>query len=171
MLGPAGVLIHNPELLQHCNGLQKALSKTISQSGLPRHVQEIASLVVGSRTQAAYEIYAHSQSSGFPQEYLDDIRDGYCPRDIDAAGRMAFEIATELGRPGSLSESTWQKSVDILGIEGTAALIQCVGLYTFLSTISNGFDVQLPRAYVSSVSSASSPRGSIISGTGGTKLV
>lgn len=84
--------------------------------------------------------------SGFSKSELDDIEKGVCPADFDEEKKVVFACATELvGRPGPLSQETWQRTVDVIGVQGTTAVVHYVGFYKYVSTILNGFDAQVPE--------------------------
>ena len=58
---------------------------------------------------------------------------------------MAFEIATDLCRPGPLDGALWDKGLAILGRSGAMAVVQYVGFYKYVCTILNGFDAKVPK--------------------------
>lgn len=78
-------------------------------SGLPLSAHEVAILVVSSRTQAAYELYAHARPSGFSEKQLEQIANIICPDEFDEKQKVAFLVATKLGRPGPLKEGAWEE--------------------------------------------------------------
>lgn len=112
--------------------------------GLSPSGREIAILVVGSHTQAAYEIAAHEKLSGLPRADLDEIANGVCPSSLDDEGKTVFKLANELFKPGPLSDETWNEATRVLGVSGTTAVVQYVGFYKYVATILNGFDVKVP---------------------------
>lgn len=113
--------------------------------GLSPSSREVAILVVGAHTKAVYEETAHKQVSGFSKSELDDIERGVCPAEFDDEKKVVFACATELvERPGPLSQETWQRTVDVVGVQGTTAVVHFVGFYKYVSTILNGFDAQVP---------------------------
>ena len=112
--------------------------------GLSAHGREVAILVVGAHTKAAYEVTAHEALSGFPRSELDQIDKGICPPTMDEECKIVFKVANELFQPGPLSSSTWDEAVSVLGISGSTAVVQYVAFYKYIATILNGFDAQVP---------------------------
>jgi len=57
---------------------------------------------------------------------------------------VAFDLAYLLCRGGGLPEPTWRLAVEAFGELGAAQLVYLVGVYAFVSTTLNGFDVPAP---------------------------
>ena len=134
--------MHTPEIGQHFLGFAKALKKI---PGLPHRSREVAILVVGAHTKAAYEVEAHEKLSGIPRSDLDKISNGICPDSFSEEEKMVFKVANELFLPGPLMQRTWDEAVKVFGISGTTAVVQYVAFYKYIATILNGFDVQVPK--------------------------
>ena len=142
-VGPFGIQLHTPEIGQHFMGLAQAMAKIL---GLQSSTREIAILVVGAHTKAAYEEAAHQQLSGFSKSELEDIEKRVCPAHFDEEKKAVFAYATELvEKPGPLSQETWQRTVNGIGVQGTTAVVHYVGFYKYVATILNGFNVQVPE--------------------------
>ena len=112
--------------------------------GLSPSTREVAVVVVGAHTKAAYEVYAHERLSGLPREDLDLINDGQCPRSFNSEEQTVFKMANELFNPGPLSAGTWEEATTVLGVSGATAVVQYGGFYKYIATILHGFDVQIP---------------------------
>ncbi|KAK6387471.1 hypothetical protein LTS17_000740 [Exophiala oligosperma] len=142
LIGPFGILLHHPQVAEHFHLLVKTL-QTIP--GLTLYGREVVIAVAGSRSQAAFENYAHaiiSRRAGISEAELHDIHAGKCPETLTEEGKIAFELATALGRPGPLDQAIWDKAVKILGKEGAAAAVHYTGFYSYVGTILNGFDAK-----------------------------
>ena len=114
--------------------------------GLSPSTREVAILVVAAHTKAAYQESAHQQLSGFSKGELEDIERGVCPAEFDEEKKVVFACATELvEKPGPLAQETWQETVDVVGLQGTIAVVHYVGFYQYVATILNGFDAQVPK--------------------------
>lgn len=145
LIGPYGVLLHHPEVARQFQGLVRAL-QTIP--GLSLYSREVAIAVVGSRSQAAYEQYAHriiaTQRAGITAAELHEIHAGRCPDTLTNEGKAAFELATALGSPGALDQAVYDRAVGVLGKDGAAAVVHYTGFYSYVGVLLNGFDVQVP---------------------------
>lgn len=112
--------------------------------GLPASAREVAILVTGAKTQCAYEIYSHAAANPFTKSENDMLSKGECPDTLDAKCKMAFKVTTGLFEPGPLSAAIWKESVDVLGKEGTFAVVHVIGIYKYTATCLNGFDSLVP---------------------------
>ena len=121
--------------------MAKALAKI---PGLPHKAREVATLVVGAHTHAAYEVTAHSKLSGIPKSELNDVHNSVCPDSFNAEEKATFKMANELFKLGPVSTSTWNETVEVLGVSGATAVVQYVAFYKYVATILNGFDAQVP---------------------------
>lgn len=144
-IGPYGALLHHPEVLQQFQAMVRALH-TIP--GLSLYGREVTIAVAGSRSQAAYEQYAHhiiaTKRAGITEEELHEIHSGRCPDTLTDEGKAAFHLATALGRPGVLEQAKYDAAIDVLGKDGVAAVIHYTGFYSYVGVVLNGFDVKLP---------------------------
>lgn len=145
LIGPYAVVLHHPEtgrkFLEYALSLQKI-------PGLSLYAREVVIAVCGSRSKAAFENYAHhiiaTQHAGITEAELKDIHAGICPHTLTEDGQAAFELATALGKNQVLDGLIWNKSVDVLGKDGAAAVIHYTAYYTMVGVILNGFDCALP---------------------------
>lgn len=144
LIGPFGVLIHHSQLAAPYLQFVKALQAI---PGLSLYEREVVVAVAGSRSQAAYENYAHAiigQQAGLSETELHDIHHGKCPDSLTEKGKAAFELATALGQPGPLDQRVWDKTVEVLGRDGAAAAVHFTAFYNYVGCVLNGFDVQIP---------------------------
>lgn len=147
LIGPYGVLLHHPRLGRNFIDLVRSLR---ALPDLSLYAREVVIAVTGSRSQAAFENYAHhiiaTQRAGLTEAEMHDIHAGRCPETLTNEGKAAFEIATALGKPGVLDEAVYKRAVDVLGLEGAAACIHFTGLYSYVGVVLNGFDVKVPHS-------------------------
>ncbi|KAL5324562.1 hypothetical protein ACEPPN_009108 [Leptodophora sp. 'Broadleaf-Isolate-01'] len=144
-MGPFGAQLHTPAVGQHFLGMTKACKQIPGLSDLNR---EIAIIVVGVRYQAAYELASHrmfGQKYGLSLEEVDTLFEGKKPATFTEDKTAVYDVAHELlYKPGPLSQATWDEAVRLIGKSGAVAIVQYVGFYSYVSTVLNGFDVQLP---------------------------
>jgi hypothetical protein len=94
ILNPWSAWLHEPELGTAIWGVTKAMTRF---RHLPDVARQIAILVVGSHSRAAYEIYTHSAAArgvGISEAQLEMITTGRRPVDISDEAQTAYEIAT-----------------------------------------------------------------------------
>jgi 4-carboxymuconolactone decarboxylase len=141
MIGPWNASLHYPAVGKSSWELIKAVN---ALGVLPPNVKEVAILVVGGFHKAAYEIYAHvavAERLNMPQARISSLVANVKPPDLTAEEAVAFDVAYSLCRGGPLAEPTWRSAVETFGSLGTAQLIYLCGVYAFVSTTLNGFDV------------------------------
>jgi 4-carboxymuconolactone decarboxylase len=162
MIGPWNASLHHPAIGKASWELTKAVN---AMGVLPANVKEVAILVVAGFHRAAYEIYAHAavaEQLRMPPARISSLVANLKPPDLAAHQAIAFDVAYLLCRGGGLRESTWRLAVEAFGELGAAQLVYLVGVYAFVSTTLNGFDVPAPQhdSLVSSsvVESAASSR-------------
>ena len=128
----------------------------LPQGGYSARAREITTLVVGSRQQAAYELYAHriiAAEKGLSESEIEDVVGGRKPeawtqREKGAEGEdsVVYDCCYELVHgQRELSEENWERGVKVLGKEGLTVLIYTVGFYQFVCTVLRGFDAKVPE--------------------------
>jgi 4-carboxymuconolactone decarboxylase len=144
MIGPWNASLHHPAIGRASWQLTKAINGLAT---LPVSVKEVAILVVGGFHKASHEIYAHAavaERLGMPQARVSALVANVKPADITHDEAIAFDVAYLLRRGGALPDANWRLAVDAFGELGAAQLIYLVGVYAFVSTSLNGFDVPAP---------------------------
>lgn len=145
-VGPFAVQLHTPEIGQHWLGMVEGMRKLQGLSNINR---EIAIVVTGSRFDASYELEAHKylgRKFGLSGEEVNDLLNGKKPGSFMGEQNAVFDVAYALAyTPGPLPQPLWDKSVEQIGLEGTTALVQYVGLYSYICMILKGFDVKVPE--------------------------
>jgi 4-carboxymuconolactone decarboxylase len=144
MIGPWNASLHHPTIGKAFWQLTKAIT---SFGMVSANVKEVAILVVGGFHKASYEIYAHvavAEHMGMLPARISALLANVKPNDLTAEESTAFDLAFGLCRGGPLPEVTWRLAVQAFGEVGAAQLVYLVGLYAFVSTALNGFDVPLP---------------------------
>ena len=144
LVGPWNPWLHFPKFGGPVWELVKALSTSPS---LPKPVREVAILVTGARFRSAYEIYAHvlvAEARGLPDDKIATIVAGQRPSDLSRGEAVAYDVAAALVSGGLLPELTYRQAVALFTENGTAELINLIGLYCTVSVTLNGFDVPIP---------------------------
>ncbi|WP_247312389.1 carboxymuconolactone decarboxylase family protein [Bradyrhizobium sp. 48] len=144
MIGPWNVSLHHPAVGKGSWELTKAVNAI---GALPANVKEVAILVVGGHYRAAYEIYAHvavAERVGMPLARISALVSNIKPADLAADESAAFDMVLALCGGGPVPEPIWRLAVETLGDLGAAQLVFLVGVYAFVATTLNGFDVPAP---------------------------
>jgi 4-carboxymuconolactone decarboxylase len=144
MIGPWNASLHHPAVGKASWELTKAVN---AMAALPANVREVAILVVGGFHNASYEIYAHravAKRLGMPPARIALLVSNLKPPDLADGEAVAFDVAYLLCRGGFLPDATWRLAVEAFGARGAAELVYLVGVYAFVSTTLNGFDVPAP---------------------------
>ena len=145
MIGPWNASLHHPAIGKAFWQLTKAIN---SLGTVPANVKEVAILVVGGFHKASYEIYAHvavTEHMGMPAARISALVANVRPNDLTAEEGIAFDVAYWLCRGGPLPEITWRLALRAFGEVSAAQLVYLIGLYAFVSTALNGFDVPSPE--------------------------
>ena len=144
LLGPFNPMIQFPQYGAALWDYNKALS---ANSTLSKTAREVATLIVGARFSARYEIYAHehiTSSIGMSDEKIASLSTGQRPPDLSEEESLAFEVASVLTKGGQLPESLYKVAVKKLGANGFAELIHVIGCYSLISMMLNAYDIPVP---------------------------
>lgn len=146
LLGPFNPMIQFPQYGSPLWEYNKSLS---IHSTLSKTVREVATLVVGARFSARYEIYAHEHialSIGMSAQKIASLSTGQRPPDLMEEENLAFDIASVITSGGQLPQSLYELAVDKFGSDGFAELIHVIGCYTLISVLLNAYDIPVPGA-------------------------
>lgn len=125
-----------------------AFSKTANLSPTAR---QIAILATGARHSTKFEIYAHARiartRTQLSESQIKTLCEGKKPEGLDEQGSVAYDVAVELvDKKGPLGNEMWDRGVGAFGgKEGMLALVQYIGVYSFVSVYLNGCDVPIPE--------------------------
>jgi 4-carboxymuconolactone decarboxylase len=144
IVGPYHAWLQSPELARRA----RALSEFIRfQSSLPRRLSELAILVTGRHWKAEFEFWAHARlgrEAGLDAALIQALAAGKRPVFTDAALETVYDLATELYEAHRVSDPTYTRAVDLLGVPGVVELVATVGYYSLVSLTLNAFQVGLP---------------------------
>ncbi len=150
-VGPFGITLHTPTVGHDFLNLGQHIAE-LPQGNYSARSREITTLVVGSRQQAAYELYAHriiAAEKGLGESEIEDVVAGRKPeaweKDPEGEDSIVYDCYCELVHgQKELSEGNWDRGVKVLGREGMTVLIYTVGFYQFVCTVLRGFDAKIP---------------------------
>jgi 4-carboxymuconolactone decarboxylase len=85
-----------------------------------------------------------AEARGLPDDKIATIVAGQRPSDLSREEAVAYDVAAALVSGGLLPELTYRQAEALFGENGTAELINLIGLYCAVSVTLNGFDVPVP---------------------------
>jgi len=144
LLGPFNPWLHEPTICKAVWDLTEAIS---SDSKLPPRCRQIAILVTGARFSAAYELYAHTAVAlkiGMAKDFVAALVAGEKPVGIAGDEALVYDISALLASGRVLPQLDFELAAAAFGARGVAELVYLVGLYCFVSTTLNGFDIPVP---------------------------
>jgi len=144
LLGPFNPMVQFPQYGAALWDYNKAIS---TGSTLSKNVREVATLVVGARFSARYEIYAHehiTRSIGMSEEKIASLSTGQRPLDLTDEENLSFEVATVLMKGGQLPETLYKLAINKFGQNGFAELVHVIGCYSVVSLMLNAYDIPVP---------------------------
>jgi 4-carboxymuconolactone decarboxylase len=142
--GPLRVWLQSPGLADKAQALG-AFCRYGTQ--LPPVLSELAILVTGAHWRAGFEWAVHAPiaaKAGLAPEVIEAIRTGAEPRFSDDKQAAVHAFARELHAKRTVSEETYRRAVEALGLQAVVDLVGILGYYTLISMTINAFQVPLP---------------------------
>jgi 4-carboxymuconolactone decarboxylase len=105
-------------------------------TGLPRHLSELAILVVARHWGAEYEWRIHeseARKAGLSTEAIAAIRRGEKPHFDDADALLVYEFLTEYLAENEVPDALYERAVERLGRKGLVELAGILGYYSMLA--------------------------------------
>jgi 4-carboxymuconolactone decarboxylase len=147
LVGPWNPWLHWARFGKPTWDLSKELSKG---TVVPAACRQIAILVTGAHFRAVYEIYAHiavaQDAAKLDKEVISAIVSGQRPATLPREQAIAYDLAAALVRGGPVAELPYKLAKETFGQDGTAELIFLVGIYSMVSMVLNGFDIEVPAS-------------------------
>jgi 4-carboxymuconolactone decarboxylase len=143
--GPFIPLLHNPELAGH---IQKIGEYLRFGGTFPKHLTELAILVVSFACKSPYEWAAHAplgRKEGLAEAVVEAVGQGSRP-DSDNAGVLAvYDFVAMLLDRKTVSDTVYGPVHALFGEAGALELIGLCGYYTILALVLNIADMPLPE--------------------------
>ncbi|MFI9450032.1 carboxymuconolactone decarboxylase family protein [Amycolatopsis sp. NPDC052450] len=144
LIGPFPVMLRFPELAKP---LLEWFTSVTSSSVLPARVREVATLTIGARYGAAYELYSHSRIAlaiGLSGDVVAALAAGQRPADLTPEETVAHDVAARLHTGAPIPGALYRTAVNAFGEFGTAELVFLVAQYASISMVLNAYDVPTP---------------------------
>lgn len=142
--GPFAIWLRQPQLADKANQFGNALRL---HGRLDKRLFELAVLVVARGWMAQYEWFAHEEAAlaaGLPPAVVADLRAGREPEGLRADEAVVYRVAVELTHAKDLSDSTYAKALELLGLDLLIELVTAIGFYTMVAVVLKGFDAPVP---------------------------
>jgi len=146
--GPFNALLRSPDLADR---VQRVGEYVRFNSSLPKHLNELAILVVARYWTAQYEWYAHRQlalAAGLDARIADEIAQGKRPAGMKDDEAAVYDFCKELHEKKSVGDATYAKALQKFGERGVIDLVGVSGYYTMVSMILNVERHPLPEGAV-----------------------
>jgi 4-carboxymuconolactone decarboxylase len=114
-------------------------------TSLPRHLSELAILIVAHRWQAEYEWAIHAgeaRKAGVPETMIAAIESGKRPAFDDPDAELLYDFATEFFRQNDVSDALFERAVERFGRATTVELAGILGYYSMLAVAIRIFRLQ-----------------------------
>jgi len=146
--GPFAIWLRHPDLVEKANEFGSHLRMNTS---VPRELSELGILITARFWSASYEWYAHADAAveaGIEGKAVEAIRLGLEPQFSDQRQRSVYNLAKELYEDRFISDSSYDKAIEILGQEQVIDLVAILGFYTMVALTLNSFHAPLPDGAV-----------------------
>ena len=144
IVGPYHAWLHSPELARRGRNLSEYLR---FKGILPKRLMELGILVAGRYWKAEFEYWAHARlakEAGLDEAVIAAIARRQKPEFKNADENLVYSLCTELLETRRITEPTYRKAVDTLGLQGVVELIATTGWYCMVSLTLNAFEIGLP---------------------------
>ena len=144
VVGPLRVWLESPQLADHAQALGAFCRFGTS---LPPRLSELAIITTGAFWRASFEWHAHAPmaiKAGIDAASVEAIRTGKAPHFSRADEAAVHAFASELIETRRVSEQTFQRAVDALGLDGVVELVGILGYYSLVSLTLNAVEVPVP---------------------------
>ena len=145
LIGPWAVWLRHPEVGKAAAMLSKAVSEL---DALPPRAHEVVILTMGSRFEAAYELYAHcavARDRGLTERQIAALCAASCPEGLSDDEALAFACTDALAHGGVLPGFLYAAAGQAFGEKGRAQLVHLAAVYAYVSIILNAHAVPAPE--------------------------
>ncbi len=145
IVGPLRAALHHPELADKWQQLGELLR---FRSNVIARLSELAIVITARHWDSQLEWFIHARvaaEAGIAQATLDKIKTGIRPDFESADEGVVYEFVSELLRLHRVSDATYSRALDLLGIVGVVDLTALVGYYSMVALTLNAHAIPLPE--------------------------
>ena len=143
--GPFAIWLRNPAIARPASELGNALRVT---GKLDKRLFELMVLIVARHWSAQYEWFVHESAAlnaGLSADVVAAIRAGRSPPFARKDEALIYQLVRELNETKTVSETTYRRGLNELGLDLLVELISAAGFYTMVAMVLNVFDVPAPE--------------------------
>jgi 4-carboxymuconolactone decarboxylase len=141
--GPAGILLHSPELAK----LTKPYGHYLRfETGFTGRVRELVILVTARCCDSQFEWSAHEKEAlkeGVPKETIELVRLGRSLETVEAVDSVIIQLVRETFLARKVSFKTYRQALEVLGTRGLVDLAALMGHYASTAAMLKIFNMQL----------------------------
>jgi 4-carboxymuconolactone decarboxylase len=144
VVGPLRAALHRPELADKWQQFGEILRYRTS---LPPRLSELAILVTARHWTSQLEWQQHAPAAlkgGLAKEIVEAIRTGQRPAFVNEDEKAVFEFSFELHNTKAVQDSTYQRTLGFIGVQGIVELTALIGYYTMVAMTLIAHEVPLP---------------------------
>jgi 4-carboxymuconolactone decarboxylase len=141
--GPSLGYIYSPGLWESNN----QVSDYIQDCGITQAQTRIAAIVTARFWEAQYPWAVQVQAAlaaGVDRAVVDAVNDGRPPDLPDAGDQVVYDIATEILNTKKVSQTTYDKAVEVIGYQGLVDAVGVVGHFTLVGMVAITAEVDPP---------------------------
>jgi 4-carboxymuconolactone decarboxylase len=142
--GPFAIWLRTPVIADHANKFGNALR---IDGRLDKRLFELMVLVVARNWTAQYEWFAHERNAleaALAPDIIAAIKEDRTPMFAQENERVVFDVTKELLETKFLSDATYKRAVNALGLDLLIELITSIGFYTMVAMMTNAFEIPVP---------------------------
>ena len=139
--GPLAVWLYRAELADKAQQLGRYCRY---ESSLSPRLSELAILTTARIWGAAFEWQAHvphELAAGIDQDVVDAMAKDHDPDFSNDDEQLVYEFSRELNLTRKVSDGLFERSISVLGEEGTVDLVGVWGYYALISMTIKAFDI------------------------------
>jgi len=144
-VGPLRAALHRPELADKWQQLGEILRYRTS---LPPRLSELAILVTARHWSSQLEWQQHQPAAlkgGLSPAVIDAIRDGQRPAFANGDEEAVYDYCLELHQSRKVSETSYRRTLELIGVLGVVELTALVGYYTMVAMTLIAHEIPLPE--------------------------
>lgn len=145
VVGPLRAALHRPELADKWQQFGEILRYRTS---LPPRLSELAILVTARHWTSQLEWQQHAPAAlkgGLSAAVIEAIRAGRRPAFTQEDEAAIFEFSLQLQEKKSIENKAYQKTLDLIGVQGVVELTALIGYYTMVAMTLIAHEIPLPE--------------------------
>ena len=142
--GPWVVWIRQPQIAEVLNKVGDVLRVN---GKLEKRLQELLTLIVAREWNCDYMWYVHegdAEKKGLSKEVIEAIRNRQVPKFTKEDEQVVYDLITELYKNKKVSQATYDRALNIFGMDLLIEMVTNVGRYNQSAVVVNTFQIAAP---------------------------